>query len=137
MVYLILVMFRPALRGFEMQTSCSAPVVISEVLAGDALSFADAARVVPSFRGGRPTHVATIWRWACKGVRLNNGSTIKLETCRCGGRHMTSRAALGRFIGAQTSVEASGLTRSTSTPTLDLSGRGAQHASQELDRMGL
>src|SRR5690348_1694058 len=78
------------------------PQVIDEVLAGDALSLAEAARLVPAFRPGKPTHAATIWRWAARGVRLPYGTVLKLETCRCGGRQMTSRAALGRFIAAQT-----------------------------------
>src|SRR5207248_1081375 len=88
-------------RGTIMKSATNSPV-IAEILAGDGLSLAEAARVVPAFRSGKPTHTATLWRWAAKGVRLRDGTVVRLETCRIGGRQMTSRAALGRFIAAQT-----------------------------------
>src|SRR5262245_55514838 len=83
-------------------TNNDPPQVIAEVLAGDAISLAEAARLVPAFRLGKPTNAATIWRWSAKGVRLPSGQVVKLESCRCGGRQVTSRAALARFIRAQT-----------------------------------
>lgn len=111
--------------------------VIDEILAGDGISLAQAARLVPAFRPGRPTNPATVWRWAAKGVRLSNNTVIKLETCRIGGRQMTSRAALGRFIAAQTmpaDVEP-GPTPAATTPAKR--NRQATRASEELDRIGV
>jgi hypothetical protein len=118
-------------------TDSPSPPIIAEILAGDSLSLAEAARVVPAFRPGRPTHTATLWRWAAKGVRLNDGSVIKLETCRIGGRQMTSRAALGRFIRAQTPQAdmAPGTAHEQSTGAYP--SKSAARASAELDRLGI
>ena len=121
----------------QIATNTQSPPVIAEVLAGDGLSLAEAARVVPSFRPGRPTHAATIWRWATKGVRLQDGSLVRLETCRIGGRQMTSRAALGRFIRAQTPLADTepGPMRARLTPAQQ--NAQATQASDELDRLGI
>lgn len=59
------------------------------------ISFADAARRVPSFRTGKRTHVATLFRWAKHGV-----GGVKLESARLGGRTITSVEALQRFSDA-------------------------------------
>jgi hypothetical protein len=113
------------------------PQVVKEVLAGDGLSLAEAGRLVPPFRPGRPTNPATIWRWSAKGIRLPDGTVIKLETCRVGGRKMTSRAALGRFILAQTpqSETDPGPLPAASLPSRR--NRSVIHASRVLDRLGL
>ena len=113
------------------------PSVIDEVLAGDALSMADAAQLVPQFRPGRPTHASTLWRWASKGVRLHDGTVIRLETCRCGGRQMTSRAALGRFIAAQTPPSESNPGPVPAPATPAKRKRTAEHVERELDRIGI
>ena len=111
--------------------------VIKEVLGGDGLSLADAAGLVPAFRPGRPTNAATVWRWAAKGVRLPDGTRIKLETCRIGGRQMTSRAALGRFIAAQTPPADTESVPTPAAATPARRGRLAARASEELDRIGV
>jgi hypothetical protein len=120
-----------------MQTTTEQPPVIAEVLAGDGLSLAEAARVVPAFRPGKPTHAATVWRWASKGVRLDNGTVVKLETCRIGGRQMTSRAALGRFIKAQTPPADMDMGPMPAQTTPAKRNRRAKRASEELDRIGI
>jgi hypothetical protein len=53
---------------------------------------AQAARVRPPGRKGRPTNVATVYRWMTTGVR-----GIKLESIRIGGTLYTSQEALQRF----------------------------------------
>jgi hypothetical protein len=118
-------------------TTTEPPQVIAEVLAGDGLSLAEAARVVPSFRPGKPTHGATVWRWAAKGVRLPNGQLVKLETCRIGGRQMTSRAALGRFIEAQTPPADTDPGPTPVPPTPAKRKQAATRASEELNRIGI
>jgi len=40
-------------------------------------------------------HVATIWRWATRGIR-----GVKLDIVRIGGSTCTSREAVGRFLSA-------------------------------------
>lgn len=57
------------------------------------LPLAAAAKLLPNRRAGKPTHVATLFRWAqvgCKGVKLE---TLQVGGCRC-----TTRAALSRFF---------------------------------------
>ena len=43
----------------------------------------------------RPTHVATVWRWATGGV-----AGARLESIRIGGVRHTSEEAIARFIAA-------------------------------------
>jgi len=111
--------------------------IIHEVLSGDSLSLAEAARLVPAFRPGKPTHTSTVWRWSAKGVRLHDGTIVKLETCRIGGRQMTSRAALARFIAAQT-PPAETDSRPMPVPASPAKrNRMATRASKALDEIGI
>jgi hypothetical protein len=43
-----------------------------------------------------------LWRWITEGVRLPDGSRVRLEAARLGGRWLTSEPALRRFLAAQT-----------------------------------
>lgn len=56
------------------------------------LSLTEAARRLPGRRGKR-IHVATLHRWASRGVK-----GVQLETVRVGGTRCTSMEALQRFI---------------------------------------
>lgn len=56
------------------------------LLAEDVLSLSEAARILD-------VHVATIHRWRTRGL-----SGIHLETLRVGGKVVTSREALTRFL---------------------------------------
>jgi len=113
------------------------PQVIAEVLAGDGFSLAEAARVVPAFRAGKPTHPATVWRWAAKGIRLPGGQLVKLEMCRIGGRQLTSRAALARFMGALTPPTDTDPEPASAPSTPAKRTRLATRVSEELDRLGI
>jgi hypothetical protein len=72
--------------------------VITEVLAGDALTLAVAARMLPPHRG-KCTSPRTLWRWHMKGVRTGE-RRVHLEMARVGTMWCTSRAALARFLVA-------------------------------------
>ena len=63
------------------------------------------AELLGSFREGRPTHPRTITRWMLAGIDLPDGRRLKLEHVRAGGRLLSSRAALTRFLEAQQIVE--------------------------------
>jgi hypothetical protein len=80
----------------------SPPDVASEVTAGEGLSLPQAARLLPSYRGGKAVNAATIWRWIVQGIVLPDGSCLRLEAVRLSGRWLTSRPALERFLRAQT-----------------------------------
>ena len=60
-----------------------------------------AARMVGTFRCGKPTHPSTVTRWMLTGVTLPGGRRLRLEHLRLNGRLVTSRPALLRFIAAQ------------------------------------
>jgi hypothetical protein len=55
------------------------------------VTFAEAAARLPRVNG-RKVHVASVWRWARKGVR-----GVQLEAILMGGRWLTSVEALERF----------------------------------------
>jgi hypothetical protein len=57
------------------------------------LSLTEATEHLPHRRGGRAVHVATLYRWAQRGVR-----GIRLEVLQCGGTKVTSLEALQRFF---------------------------------------
>jgi hypothetical protein len=75
--------------------------VISEILAGDALTLSAAARKLVPHRG-RGVAPSTLWRWYAQGIRTPDGRRVHLEMARVGGKWLTSQAALARFIGAST-----------------------------------
>ena len=56
------------------------------------ISLAQAAKLRPAGRQGRPTHVSTVYRWISRGVRGH-----RLEAIRLGGAWYTSVSALQRF----------------------------------------
>lgn len=71
---------------------------------------------------------ATMARWIQKGVR-----GVKLETLLIGGRRVTSREAISRFIAAQNADDA------PAVPVITASQRKRQSeaARAELERMGV
>ncbi len=78
--------------------------VLEEILAGDSLTLAGAAALLPSHRGAGRLQLSTIWRWVTVGTRAG-GRIVKLEAARCGGRWLTSRAALRRYIEGLTAAD--------------------------------
>ena len=61
-----------------------------DLLAEDVIPLNEVPEEIP----GR-VDVSTVWRWAQRGV-----GGIKLETVKIGGKKLTSRQALSRFIAA-------------------------------------
>ena len=56
------------------------------------LSLDEATHRLPKRRGGKRPHIATLYRWAQRGVR-----GVRLETIQVGGTLCTSVEALQRF----------------------------------------
>jgi hypothetical protein len=79
--------------------------VVSEIIAGDSLTFAQAAACVPAFRGEGTSTVSRISRWAKTGAKTVGGCVVKLEVARFGSGVLTSKAALERFIAALNSTD--------------------------------
>ncbi len=63
------------------------------------LTFAQAARRLPTNRAGKPVHGNTLLRWAIRGLRGPGGEIVKLEYFKIGARrNCTSEEALMRFF---------------------------------------
>ncbi len=60
----------------------------------EVVSFSEAAKRLPRRRAGKKPHVATLYRWASRGLRGSH-----LETIQIGGTMCTSVEALQRFFG--------------------------------------
>lgn len=73
--------------------------ISAEVAAGDGLTLAQAAKLLPG-RNGRPVSPGTLFRWATKGVKARDGRTVRLETARVGTAWCTTRGAVSRFVSA-------------------------------------
>ncbi len=54
-------------------------------------------RILPG-RNGKRLAPSTVWRWSNEGCRTPDGGRVKLEVVRIGGRTMTTREALQRFV---------------------------------------
>jgi hypothetical protein len=66
------------------------------------ISLAVATGMVPPGRKGKKTHLSTLLRWILDGAKAPDGSRVRLDAVRLGGRWMTSREALQRFADALT-----------------------------------
>jgi hypothetical protein len=99
------------------------------------LSLKQAAHISPTGRKGRPTHLSTVWRWILTGAKAPDGTLVRLEAVRLGGRWVTSREALQRF--------AERLTPRLDTPappqprTVRARERASRRAEKELEKIGI
>ncbi len=107
--------------------------VIPEIAAGQGITLSQAARRLPSNRGGRPVHISCVLRWISNGVRLGDGRIVRLEAARVAGRWLTSEAALQRFIAAQNPGAISAPTIRTPTQRQ----RASERAARELEKIGI
>jgi len=57
------------------------------------ISLTDAAKKLPRRRSGKRPHIATLYRWAQRGLH-----GVRLETLQAGGSRCTSVEALARFF---------------------------------------
>jgi len=80
--------------------------IVTEVAAGEGvIPLREVTRRVPAFRLGKKTTYSCVLRWSLKGVRVPGGQRVRLEAVRCGGRWLTTEAALQRFLLAQQPTE--------------------------------
>jgi hypothetical protein len=99
------------------------------------IPLARVAAEIPPARGGRKTHISTVLRWITRGARAPDGTRVKLEAIRLGGRWFTTRQALARFAEALTP-------RLDSAPAAaprprSRRQRASDRAAAELERLGL
>jgi hypothetical protein len=62
----------------------------------------EAARRIPSRRRGKSLHPATLTRWILGGVRLRDGTILRLNSRRLPGGWTVSDAAVDEFVNALT-----------------------------------
>lgn len=105
--------------------------ILAEIQAGEGLSLAAAGRLFPGHRGQGTVNPSTTFRWAMKGNRAAGGEVVKLEAVRVGGRWLTSRGAVARFVARLTSATGVVPTRSPARRNRD-----SERAGRELERRG-
>ena len=93
------------------------------------MTLAQAARLRPLGRNGRPQHISTVYRHAHRGIR-----GVRLEVVRLGGSLYTSRQAVQRF--AERLTAASVHVAPTEQPTTH-PGRSRENPAGRLDEIGL
>ncbi|MBP3957172.1 DUF1580 domain-containing protein [Gemmata sp. G18] len=76
--------------------------VLAEIQTGDGLALSAAGRLFPAHRGTGTVGPSTVFRWLTKGAKANGGHLVRLEAVRVGGRWLTSRGAVARFVRALT-----------------------------------
>jgi hypothetical protein len=97
------------------------------------IGMAQAARFYPIVRLGRPANASTVYRHCTDGIKLADGSTLKLESCRWCGRLLTSEAAVARFLSAQNAEPVDAADRTRPAPrTPNQRRRAAERAAREL-----
>lgn len=92
------------------------------------VSLADATTHLPTRRGRRPVHVATLYRWAQRGLK-----GIRLEIIQIGGTSCTSLEALQRFFDRLTAARSGDLITPRTSRQRE---RAAAAADAELSREG-
>lgn len=70
--------------------------ILTEVEAGEGITLGAAAKLVPGSNGR--ANPSTLFRWCRDGARAIDGRRVHLESLRCGGRILTTQAALRRFM---------------------------------------
>jgi len=107
---------------------------IDRILGENPIGMSECARLLGTFRGGRPCHPSTPVRWCTRGVKLVDGSVLRLEHIRMGDRLMTSRPALLRFLAAQQQPSDVPVAQPR-TPAQQK--RDAENADRKLDALGI
>src|SRR3954469_20565528 len=89
----------------------------------------EAAKLYPSFRQGKATHISTPLRHITRGAKLASGEVVRLEGARLGGRWITSLEALERFMARLTGA-ALGEPESAGAPAIRTSTRRRREIAQ-------
>jgi hypothetical protein len=87
-----------------------------------------------SRRSGETLRPQTLWRWATKGVKLTDGTVVKLEVIKCAGRFLSSMASIERFLEAQ---NPDAITLPVPTRTADKRERASNRAAETLAAAGI
>jgi Protein of unknown function (DUF1580) len=100
----------------------------------------EAAKLIPPARSGRRTHESTILRWILTGSKAPDGTTVRLDGLRVGGKWHTTSEAMQRFAEALTpNLEAhSDRQRRIRIPRApSRQQKAAERAGRELAKLGI
>jgi hypothetical protein len=81
------------------------------------------------------TCLSTVLRWVLRGSRAPDGSLVRLEAVRLGGKWVTSREALQRFAEKLTPTFDNKPAEPPRSPTAR--ARASARAARELERVGI
>jgi hypothetical protein len=103
---------------------------------------AQVTRRFPLSRNGRPVHVATVTRWIVLGVRLRDGTILRLRAARAPGRWLVEQAAVDEFMDALRADRLGTPTSTTESGPAPLRTRAsrrkdAERAARKLDDIGI
>jgi hypothetical protein len=96
------------------------------------LNLKQAAKLIPSCRDDRPTHISRLVRWITRGVKDQNGAIVKLEALRLGGQWITTAEAVQAFAERLTPS----LSESAESRTSKGRRKAAERADAELTKIG-
>jgi hypothetical protein len=109
--------------------------LLEEIKAGQGETLKRAARRVPPARRDRPVTLGCLVRWITSGVIGPQGKRIKLEAARLAGKWVTTPAAIGRFVAAQT--PGPGGEPAPAPRTAGKRARASERAGEDLDKVGI
>ncbi len=75
--------------------------LVERIVAEKPIGVMQASRLLGTFGLGKPCNPGTVARWIMAGVKMPDGSVLKLEAIRAGSRLMTSKPAVLRFLSRQ------------------------------------
>jgi Protein of unknown function (DUF1580) len=100
----------------------------------------EAAKLIPPARSGRRTHESTILRWIITGPKAPDGTTVRLDGLRVGGKWHTTNEAMQRFAEALTpnlEVHAEQQRRTWIPRAPSRRQKAAERAGRELAKLGI
>ncbi len=100
-------------------------------LTENVISLAEAAKLYPHRRRGRPTHLSCVYRHTTSGCR-----GIRLEFIQCGATRCTSKEAVARFF-AKLTAQAAGNSAPIPASTFCQRRPEIERAERELDAAGI
>ena len=113
--------------------------ILTEIQSGGGLSLSAAGRLFPGHRGNKAVDPSTVFRWVTRGLPSPDGQVVRLEAVRVGGRWLTSRGAVARFVAALTPAPDTPPAGPACPPRTRSSAarrKASERAAAELERMG-
>ena len=91
---------------------------------------------IPGHRTNARVHLSTLLRWCLRGVRLPDGSRVKLQAVRVGSRWFTTDVWFDEFIATLTAAH-TGCDKSPVSQTPVHTHKTQEAVERELDALGV